>query len=188
MALLDTGSLLKGSAKFTLWGLGIYVGLCVAAPLITSVAKPLAKEVGRGYNSLLCRLKRAGQDEPPAGEQAEEEIEIAGQAAVAAAGETAVSETAESVPATEVVAVPAPAEQPLQVELHPSGPVLTEPVKLAKLKKQRKPAAKGNEPSAKWSKAALYAKAKELKIDGRSSMTKEELIAALQSATAPATA
>lgn len=174
MALLDTGNLLKGSAKFTLWGLGIYVGLCVAAPLLTSVAKPLAKEVGRGYNSLLCRLKRAEQGES-AGEQAEEEIEIAEQAAAA------VGETVESVPAAEVIAVPALIES-LQTAPPSSEPVLSEPVPLAKLKKPRKPAAKGSEPSAKWSKAALYAKAKELKIDGRSTMSKEELITALQAA------
>ncbi|MBI4793639.1 MAG: hypothetical protein HY789_13125 [Deltaproteobacteria bacterium] len=170
MALLDTGNLLKGSAKFTLWGLGIYVGLCVAAPLLTSVAKPLAKEVGRGYNSLLCRLKRAEHGEP-SGEQAEEEIEIAEQATAAAVGETV-----ESVSAAEVIAVPALIES-LQAE-----PPSSEPVPLAKLKKPRKPAAKESEPSAKWSKAALYAKAKELKIDGRSTMSKEELITALQAA------
>ena len=175
MALLDTGNLLKGSAKFTLWGLGIYVGLCVAAPLLTSVAKPLAKEVGRGYNSLLCRLKRAEQGEP-SGEQAEEEIEIAEQATAVAVGETV-----ESVPAAEVIAVPALIEA-IESEPPSSEPVRSEPVPLAKLKKPRKPAAKGSEPSAKWSKAALYAKAKELKIDGRSTMSKEELITALQAA------
>lgn len=155
MALLENG-LLKGSATMALWGLGVYVGLAVAVPLLTGVAKPLVKEAGRGYQSLRSRLKRATQGEAGA-EQAEAEIEIAEQAA---------APTVSSAAAMEATAAPTP----------------DEPTQPARPKRQRKSVAQGGKPSARWSKAALYDRAKELKIAGRSAMSKEQLVAALQAA------
>ncbi|MEW6519789.1 MAG: hypothetical protein AB1461_10280 [Thermodesulfobacteriota bacterium] len=163
MALLENG-LLKGSATMALWGLGIYVGLCVAAPLLTGVAKPLVKEAGRGYQSLRSRLKRAAGAEA-GGDQPEAEIEIAEQAATTVTAPAAAA-------AMEAAAAPAPS-RPAQ--------------KAAK--RQRKPVVRGAKPSAGWSKAALYDRAKELKIAGRSAMSKEQLVAAVQAAiAAPVTA
>ena len=156
MALFENG-ILKGSAKFALWGLGIYVGLRVVGPLLASAAKPLAKEAEKGYRSLRSKLQGSGQEGPPE-EAVEAEIEIGGAAAVSEGIRTTVAAAA-------------------------SSP--DRPVPLDKLKKQRQPAAKGRQPSARWSKADLYARAKELKIAGRSSMNKEELLVALKAAATP---
>jgi len=179
MALLENG-LLKGSASMALWGLGIYVGLCVAAPLLSGVAKPLVKEANRGYQSLRSRLKRAAGAE--AGEdQPEAEIEIAGQAVTgstpAEAGVAAMALTAET---------PAVAGDAI---MEAAAPAPSRPAPKA-TKRQRKPVARGAKPSAGWStKAALYERAKELKIAGRSAMSKEQLVAAVQAAiAAPETA
>ncbi|RJX27103.1 MAG: hypothetical protein C4531_14500 [Desulfurivibrio sp.] len=179
MALLENG-LLKGSATMALWGLGVYVGLAVAVPLLTGVAKPLVKEAERGYQSLRSRLKKAARGEAGA-EQSEAEIEIAGQ------GATVFTPTEASVAAMEAAAVVAPAAVSAAA-MEAAAPASSAPAAKS-AKRQRKPVARGGKAPAGLSKAALYDRAKELKIAGRSAMSKEQLIAAVQAAlAAPKTA
>ncbi|MEW6427353.1 MAG: hypothetical protein AB1568_04890 [Thermodesulfobacteriota bacterium] len=159
MALLSNGGLLKTSAKYALWGLGIYIGLKIVGPALANAAKPLAKEAGRGYRSLMDKLKGETGEEPDV-EYEEGEIEI-GEQAVAAAGAGAAMAAAEG--AGELAA----------------------PAKAVRKRQPRKAAAKTAAPSASWSKEDLYALAQELRIRGRSSMGKKELLAALQAAASP---
>jgi len=143
MALIGN-SILKASARYTLWGLGIYVGLRIFGPLLISAAKPVTRKVAKGYHSVVGSVKNKNQ--PTAAEDnEEEEIEISEQ---------------------------------------------KEPNTIKENEAQRaaKPeAVKGEHPTIKWSKAELYAIAKELKIANCSSMNKEQLLAALRTATSQPT-
>jgi hypothetical protein len=122
-------SFLKTAGRYTLWGVGIYLGLCVAGEL----AKPLSKEVTRGYEKMRSKLKKGAGRE--------------------SAAEPSAAKTARTAPAAKKTAA----------------------------RKKRAPAAnKSTKPSSSWSKSALYARAKELGISGRSAMSKNELLAAIR--------
>ena len=138
MALIGN-SILKASVRYTLWGLGIYVGLRIVGPLLISAAKPVTRKVAKGYHSVVGSVK--SKTHPTAAEDVEEEIEIAEQTEPNRAKEDA----------------PQRAGKPV--------------------------ATKGEHPNTKWSKAELYAKAKELKIADCSSMNKEQLLEALTTTT-----
>jgi hypothetical protein len=173
MGLLENGGLFKGSATVALWGLGIYVGLCVAAPLLTGVARPLAKEAARGYQSLRTRLKRAARGEAAAS-LAGEEIVITGGAAAVPAGEIVTAGEME-------MSTPPPAEETGAPGVAVESPAAA-PVAATRPQRVRKTVVRNAGPVSSWSKAALYAKAKQMKIAGRSAMSRKQLLDALEAA------
>jgi hypothetical protein len=148
MAFLGKGvHLLKGSAKFGLYGVGIILGL--------GVAMAVAKQSTKGCAALCDRIKTlkkkaTGEVEIPE-EGIEENIDIMG------------VEPAMTAPKMEEIQSPVTSSPPA--------------VKKKAAVKRRK----GSKPSAKWSKAELYAKAKELGIAGRSAMSKQQLLKAVTS-------
>ena len=143
-------SLLRTTGRLTLWGLGIYIGMRVAS----EIAKPLTKEVSRGYTKMRDRIKKA-----------------ATRTGGAETAEKSVKSGATKIPVVEIVPGAA------------AGAAASTTVKKAAPRKQRRiTARKSSKPSASWSRAALYARARELDISGRSNMTKKDLLAAVKAA------
>ncbi|MEA3547559.1 MAG: Rho termination factor N-terminal domain-containing protein [Thermodesulfobacteriota bacterium] len=153
MAILGKGTaILKAPVPVALWGIGIYIGLRVAKPVLEQVAKGCAS-VGEKLKRCSCTAKKQ--------EVAETEIPIESAdssvtPAVAGGPEVAAAGIARAVSIEE-----AETPQPVPAET-------TEEI-----------------PLQNWSRARLYAKAKELGIAGRSTMNKQELLAALQDKMTP---
>lgn len=163
-------SLLKSTGTMALWGLGIYVGLRVVLPVVTELVKPLAMQAGRGLSGLRNRMKGVdeGADEEMMSSDAEEQSTAA----------------TRKILVTEVLPVTSYSYsegQPIEAEETASPQVVKAKSRPQSSSVQSKSAGK---PMEKWTRTDLYAKAKELKIAGRSAMDRNQLIAALTGAMA----
>lgn len=150
MALLGKGvHLLKGTATFGLYGIGIVIGV--------GVAMSLAKQSAQGCVALRdrYRAKKSQREDMTDAAISSEEINVD----------------------IKDVQVAAPTLQ----EITP--PVTKKSIKKEAASTPKKE--KSTTPSAKWSRAQLYDRAKELGIAGRSAMNKQQLLKALLSQTSP---
>jgi hypothetical protein len=151
-----SSAVVKSATRYAWWGvaLGVFVGLHVAG----SLAKPLAGEVskgaaafGKGLSSLRERLKKAAE-ENGGGKQTARKDE-----------KPVKIQVEDVVPSAEAASTESQEEPP--AEMKAGAGAVDSPA--------------GARPSLQWSKAALVEEAKRLGVATRQSMTKKELLEAI---------
>lgn len=162
-----SSAVLKTSARFALWGVGLYVGLRIAS----AAAKPVAGEVGKGVKAFRNKFKK--------GETETVEEEFAGEEASDDAAQSADPDQPFKIVVEDVASSVTLGESFQETEqAKPDSASETQPVEGA----ASTSANLQNEiPSMKWLKADLLNEARRLGFTVKESMTKKELLAAIKS-------